>query len=585
MLLFIQKNKLKEEEKTMAFIGIDLGTTTSEACIYQDGNPKMIPDLWGKEIIDSVVGVDPSTREIIVGEKANRLLIEHPEDTISQIKRDMGQDIKKKLGNKELNPEEVSALILKYIKKYSEEFLGEEIARAVITVPANFNDLQRNATKKAGELAGFQVERIINEPTAAAMAYGIDKQNLKAHVMVYDLGGGTFDVTILEYHDNILDVKSSAGDNKLGGKDFDEMLVKHVADKFKEDNDVDLHEDRTALNRLTEACEKAKKELSVVKQTSINLPFIATKDNKPLALQFDISRDLFESLIKEKIDRTEKAINKALKDSKIEKEEIDTILLVGGSTRIPYVKELVKRVMGKDPKADIDPDLAVSRGAAIQAAIIDGQEGPIIMDVVALTLGTEVVGNLGGKLVPGLFDPIIPANSPVLKEFSKQYRTVSDNQTEVNIRVYQQDSLNDSMWAKDHTLLPVSEGQSAILSGIPAAPAGQEAVTIKFFYNSNGLLDVTGIVDSTGEEIKFNVRTTSTGQVTTTNIDELWKNSEKANKVKTTVQIAEKRLKEIGENADLEEKIKQLKKAVLDGDDDRITELDDEINELLFELE
>jgi len=569
----------------MAFIGIDLGTTTSEACIFQGGTPKMIPDLWGKEIIDSIVGIDSATREIIVGEKANADLISRPNETVARIKRKMGEDIKIKLGDKELSPEEISALILKYIKKYSEEFLGEKVDRAVITVPANFNDLQRNATKKAGELAGFTVERIINEPTAAAMAYGINKQNLKANVMVYDLGGGTFDVTILEYHDDILDVKSSAGDNKLGGKDFDEMLVKHAADSFREQHEINLCEDRTALARLTEACEKAKKELSVVKRTSINLPFITTKNNAPLALQIDISRGDFESLIREKIDRTEKAINKALKDAKLTKEDINTVLLVGGSTRIPYVKEVVKRVMGKDAKADIDPDLAVARGAAIQAAIIDGKEGPIIMDVVPLTLGTEIVGNLGNKLVPGIFDPIIPANKPVLKDFSKKYNTVHDNQTEVDIRVYQQDSLNDSMWAKDHTLLPVSEGQSAILSGIPPAPAGEQTVTIKFVYNVNGILDVTGLIDSTGKEIKFNVRTTSTGKITTTNIDELWKNSEKATKVKATIQIAEKRLKEIGGNTKLEEKIKQLKKAVLDGDDDLISELDDEINDLLFELE
>ena len=543
----------------------------------------MILNESGNDIILSVVGIDPKTKEVIVGKDAKGMIAAHPDNFVQGIKREMGTPELTTMGNQELSPEEISALILRYIKKYSEDMLNDEIDRAVITVPANFNDRQRNATMKAGELAGFTVERLVNEPTAAALAYGLEIKDNK-YVMIYDLGGGTFDVTILAYVDEVLAVMASAGDNQLGGKDFDRALCDYVCEEFYKLHGVDVKNDLQTHYRVLSACEEAKKELSFRVSTDINIPFITVKDGKPLNLEMEVTRPTLKSLISSKIDKTATAIHKALDAANLKKEYIDTILLVGGSTRIPYVKELVEWVMGMTPKSEIDPDRAVAMGAAVQASIIDGASDTIISDVVPLSLGIvirkQIGGKWGGRWVEGVYDEIIPANTAMLKEFKKTYYTSYSNQDAVEINVYQKDSMNDSIWAADHTFLG-----GVRLEGIPRAPAGKKSITVTFLHNLDGIMNVWAVIDSTGDRTSFTVKTDTDVEVTGKNVEDIWEKSEKAHKIKTSIQIAEKRLNEIGGHADLERKIKQLKRAVVQGDDDRISKLGDEISELLFELD
>jgi molecular chaperone DnaK len=564
-------------------LGIDLGTTNSVAAYYKNGNqePVTIRDFnTGDDILSSVVGIHPKTKELIFGKNAKEAIEQYPDNFILEIKREMGKDEKFQMGDKELLPEEISGLILKYIKKYSEESTGEKFDRAVITVPANFNDKQRNATIKAGELAGFKVERIINEPTAAALAYGLDNKDNK-NIMVYDLGGGTFDVTVLEYSAEILDIKASAGNNELGGKDFDKILLKHVYSLFKEENGFELPDDASIYYRVLVKCEDLKKNLSQMQSSTLSIPAITSKNGKPINLSVDITRSTLESLIGNQIDETEKAINLALKCAKLQKDNIDAIVLVGGSTRIPYVKELIERVMGKKPKLEIDPDRAVAVGAAVQGSIIDGETNTIIMDICPFSLGIEVVANIGGKMMTGLYSEIIPSNYPQLKEKKELYYTTYDNQDTVDIKVYQKNSLDKSEWVIDHTCIGEQE-----LSGIPPNEEGKEVISVYFTYNLDGKLDVKARIDSTGKEINFQLESQKRLEETTTaNIEEIWQQSDKADKIKSTILAAEKVLGKIGKHAELENKIYDLKKALVENDEQLIEKLDDEITDLMFDLE
>jgi molecular chaperone DnaK len=534
--------------------------------------------ISGRFQSEYAVGIDPKEKVPHVGQMAANLMEGSPESFIEEIKRRMGEDTTVTLGDKEYRPEEVSALILKYLKANAERFLNEPVDRLVVTVPANFNDKQRNATKRAGELAGFKVERVINEPTAAALAYGLDHQT-SHNVLVYDLGGGTFDVTVLEYNSEVLDVKASAGDNQLGGKDFDKLLSDWVCTRFKADNGVDLRDDARTLYRIRKACKTAKEELSFRGVTSINLPFIAAKDGKPLSLSMDVTRAQFEDLVRARIDNTESAMRKALRDSGLEANQIDTVLLVGGSTRIPYVKEVVRRVIGKEPRSDVDPDRAVAMGAAIQAGIIDGEIDMIIMDVVPFSLGTDCSTRLHGQLVTGIYSEIIPANSPLLKEFTESYTTTYEDQHQVDVSVFQKASMADSMWAADHTLLG-----SQMLEGIPDGAAGEHSISVTFLYTLDGIVKVRAVVDSTGKEIAFTVRTPDFHEVSSARIDDLWQRSEKADKVKTTIAIAEAKISALGGHSLLEEQVRALKAAVVDGDDAAIGRLDNQISDTLFDM-
>ena len=564
--------------KKEIIIGIDLGTTTSEACIYKGKKLQMIRNEDGNDIIASVVGFDDVSKEIVIGEDAIET-----QDPIFEIKKEMGKKVKKTLGDKKLSPEEVSAEILKYIKKYSEASLGEKISRAVITVPANFNANKREATLKAGEMAGFKVERIITEPTAAALAYCMEKEKESefVKVMVYDLGGGTFDVTVGEFNNGVLEILGGAGDVELGGGDFDRLLRDYICDDFQKQHGIDLRDDKETERRVIQKAKKVKESLSNRKKISIKLPFIATKDDKPLSLDLELTRENFEGLISEKLEGTRKSMQKALMKAELKASDIDMVLLVGGSSRIPLVKAIVKDEMGQKPKFDIDPDRAVSNGAAIQGAIINDESDAVILDRVIHSFGISAVVNMAGQDVPGYYSIIIPENSPMLKEFSETYSAVHDNQEKVIIDVYQSNK-SESFFVADQ--IPLNE---YTLEGLPPAPAGEESVTVKFLYNQNGMIDISALIDSTGKEVKFEVQAIEAGEKESADKSDSmdWSESAIAKDFKPTVQIAEKRLKKLEGHSELEGKLDALKKAIIDEDKNLAKTLDEEINDLIFDLE
>ncbi|MCD6449951.1 MAG: molecular chaperone DnaK [Thermotogaceae bacterium] len=471
-------------------VGIDLGTTNSViAWMKDDGTVEVIPSAEGSRITPSVVSFGKNG-EILVGEPAKRQIILNPERTIKSIKRKMGTDYKVKIDDKEYTPQEISAFILKKLKKDAESYLGGEIKKAVITCPAYFNDAQRQATKEAGIIAGFDVLRVINEPTAAALAYGLDKKG-EHKVLVYDLGGGTFDVSILEIGDGVIQVVATSGNNHLGGDDFDQRLIDYMAEEFKKQHGIDLREDRQALQRLRDAAEKAKIELSTKLETEVSLPFITVTEGGPLHLEMRITRALFESLTKDLIEMTRGPVERALSDAKLSPQDIDEIILVGGMTRVPMVQNFIKEIFGKEPNRSVNPDEAVAIGAAIQAAIIAGTEGAkdkdvVLVDVTPLTLGIEVKG--------GLFEPIISRNTTIPVKKSKIFTTVEDYQTEVEIRVYQ----GERPLAKDNIFLG-----SFKLVGIPPAPRGIPQIEVTFDIDSDGIVHVSAKDLGSGKEQKM----------------------------------------------------------------------------------
>ena len=475
-------------DKKEFVVGIDLGTTNSViAWMKPDGNVEVIPNAEGSRITPSVVAFT-KTGEILVGEPAKRQMILNPDRTIKSIKRKMGSDYKVRIDDKEYTPQEISALILKKLKKDAESYLGGEIKRAVITCPAYFNDAQRQATKEAGIIAGLDVLRIINEPTAAALAYGLDKKPGEQKVLVYDLGGGTFDVSILEIGDGVIEVIATSGNNHLGGDDFDQRLIDWMAEEFKKQYGIDLREDKQALQRLRDAAEKAKIELSTKLETEVNLPFITATQSGPLHLEMRITRSLFESLTKDLVEMTRGPIERALSDAKLSPNDIDEIILVGGMTRVPLIQNFIKDIFGKEPNKGVNPDEAVAIGAAIQSAILAGEEGAkgrdiVLVDVTPLTLGIEIKG--------GLFEPIIPRNTKIPVKKSKIFTTVEDYQTEVEIRVYQ----GERSIAKDNIFLG-----SFKLIGIPPAPRGVPQIEVTFDIDSDGIVNVSAKDLGSGKE-------------------------------------------------------------------------------------
>ncbi|RKX39750.1 MAG: molecular chaperone DnaK [Thermotoga sp.] len=475
-------------DKKEFVVGIDLGTTNSViAWMKPDGNVEVIPNAEGSRITPSVVAFT-KTGEILVGEPAKRQMILNPDRTIKSIKRKMGSDYKVRIDDKEYTPQEISSLILKKLKKDAESYLGGEIKRAVITCPAYFNDAQRQATKEAGIIAGLDVLRIINEPTAAALAYGLDKKPGEQKVLVYDLGGGTFDVSILEIGDGVIEVIATSGNNHLGGDDFDQRLIDWMAEEFKKQYGIDLREDKQALQRLRDAAEKAKIELSTRLETEVNLPFITATQSGPLHLEMRITRSLFESLTKDLVEMTRGPIERALSDAKLSPNDIDEIILVGGMTRVPMIQNFIKDIFGKEPNKGVNPDEAVAIGAAIQSAILAGEEGAkgrdiVLVDVTPLTLGIEIKG--------GLFEPIIPRNTKIPVKKSKIFTTVEDYQTEVEIRVYQ----GERSIAKDNIFLG-----SFKLVGIPPAPRGVPQIEVTFDIDSDGIVNVSARDLGSGKE-------------------------------------------------------------------------------------
>ena len=457
-------------------VGIDLGTTNSViAWMKPDGSIEVIPNAEGSRLTPSIVAFT-KTGEILVGEPAKRQMILNSERTIKSIKRKMGSDYKVRIDDKEYTPQQISAYILMKMKKDAEQYLGGKIKKAVITCPAYFNDAQRQATKEAGQIAGFEVLRIINEPTAAALAYGLDKKK-EQKVLVYDLGGGTFDVSILEISEGVIQVIATSGNNHLGGDDFDQRIIDWLAEEFKKQHGIDLREDKQALQRLRDAAEKAKIELSTKLETDISLPYITATSSGPLHLETRLTRALYESLVKDLVDITRGPIERALNDAKLSPKDIDEIILVGGMTRTPMVQRLIYEIFGKEPNKSVNPDEAVAIGAAIQAAILAGsakEKDIVLVDVTPLTLGIEVKG--------GLMEPIIPRNTTIPVRKSKIFTTAEDFQTEVEIRVYQ----GERAMARDNIFLG-----SFRLVDIPPAPRGVPQIEVTFDIDSDGIVHVS----------------------------------------------------------------------------------------------
>lgn len=592
-------------------IGIDLGTTTSEIAYIKNGRPEIIEDETGKRIIPSVVSYDTRNNEIFAGNKAYNIRISNAENTIQEIKRHMGEDYKVKINGDELYPHEVSAIILAELKKYAEDRLGEKVDEAVITVPANFTNQQREATKEAGKLAGLRVERIINEPTAAAMAYGIDNLDKEANILVYDLGGGTFDVTVLELYKGVLDVKASRGNNLLGGKDFDATVEKYILDEFRKEYGVDLYEIKginkvRAEGAIKDGAKKVKEELSFQEIGMINIPFLAILDGEPVGLDLELTRVKFEKLTKDLVQSTRVPIKEALEASNLDYNDIDIVLTVGGSSRIPAVQELAEELFPGKVRHDINPDEAVAMGAAIQAGIkndqIDSESSIIVTDKCNYNLGTSIVkGDGNGRLIGDVFDCIIPVDSSIPCSKTKRYYTCSHNQEIVSIDVYE--GYNEVASKNEK----ISEFE---LDGIPKAPAGEEAVDINFSYDLNGTLEVTATIVSTGKranktivdkrlEIKSSgnlskyltsepikvEESTSTSRNSNTNLD-AWKDSSLSSIIKRTIELAEMKLEKLNKS-DYDKVINllnELKQAAIEENEDLVDELDEKLTDLLFEL-
>lgn len=452
-------------------IGIDLGTTNSCVAVLEGGEPKVIPNPEGNRTTPSVVAFKNGERQ--VGEVAKRQAITNP-NTIISIKRHMGTDHKVEVEGKNFTPQEISAIILQHLKSYAEEYLGEPVTKAVITVPAYFNDAERQATKDAGKIAGLEVERIINEPTAAALAYGLDKTDEDQTILVYDLGGGTFDVSVLELGDGVFEVRSTAGDNRLGGDDFDQVIIDYLVAEFKKENGIDLSKDKMALQRLKDAAEKAKKDLSGVTSTQISLPFITAGEAGPLHLEVSLSRAKFDELSSDLVERTMGPVRQALSDADLSANEIDKVILVGGSTRIPAVQEAIKKALGKEPHKGVNPDEVVALGASIQGGVITGDvKDVVLLDVTPLSLGIETMG--------GVFTKLIERNTTIPTSKSQVFSTAADNQTAVDIHVLQGER---PMSADNKTL-----GRFQ-LTDIPPAPRGVPQIEVSFDIDKNGIVNV-----------------------------------------------------------------------------------------------
>ena len=565
-------------------IGIDLGTTNSCVAVLEGGEPVVIANSEGNRTTPSVVAFKGD--EELVGEIAKRQAVTNVDNTIASIKRKMGTKEKVSANGRKYTPEEISAKILMKLKKDAESYLGEEVKEAVITVPAYFNDSQRQATKNAGKIAGLDVKRIINEPTAASLAYGIDKQEDAHTILVYDLGGGTFDVSILDLGDGVFEVKSTNGNVHLGGDDFDQRIMDYLVEEFKKENGVDLSNDKMAMQRIKLDAEKAKKDLSGMTTTQINIPFIAQNENGPLNLDVTLTRAKFEELCMDLFESTLEPVRKALKDAKMTAKDIDKVLLVGGSTRIPYIQDLVKKELGKEPSKGINPDECVALGAAIQGGVLTGEVNDLVLlDVTPLSLGIETLGNV--------MTVLIPRNTTIPASKKQVFSTASDNQPAVDIHILQ----GERPMVDDNKTLGHFQ-----LTGIPPAPRGIPQIEVKFDIDANGIVNVSAKDLGTGKEQSITI--TATTNLSDEEVDKMMKEAEAnkeadekrkeeadvRNEADQLVFQTEKAIKDLGDKVDSKDKeeaedlAEKLEKAIEDNDIEEIKDKKEKLQEKAMAL-